>query len=217
VHLGAFAAWYIACSSELLKGMTVMLTTDQWLAVIAVVAVLAVAVMVMISARSSKKRHALLKQKFGPEYERAVREHGSESAAERDLLARERRVHRQKLHPLSDSDRTQYSSQWRNVQARFVDDPSGAVTDADALIQSVMVSRGYSNSDDADRRIADLSVEHAGVVDHYRAAQVLAEANREGRANTEELRQAFVHYRALFADLLDQNNQPERQLQEARA
>jgi hypothetical protein len=80
-----------------------------------------------------------------------------------------------------------------------------------------MVARGYSSSDDVDRRIADLSVEHAAVVDHYRAAQVLAQANREGRANTEELRQAFVHYRALFADLLEQPNQPEGRLQEARA
>jgi hypothetical protein len=197
--------------------MTVMLTTDQWLAVVAVVAVLAVAVMVMISARRSKRRHALLKQQFGPEYERAVREHGSESAAERELAARERRVHKRKLHPLSDSDRTQFSADWRNVQARFVDDPSGAVTAADELIQSVMAARGYSKSDDADRRVADLSVEHASVVEHYRSANVLADANREGRANTEELRQAFVHYRALFADLLDQTNQPERQLQEARA
>jgi hypothetical protein len=194
-----------------------MLTSDQWVAVIAVLAVLAVAVVVLISMRGGKRRHAMLKRKFGPEYDRAVREHGSEAAAERELLARERRVRRQKLHPLSESDRVQFSADWRNVQARFVDDPSGAVTAADELIQSVMVARGYSNSDDVERRAADLSVEHAGVVEHYRAAHVLADANREGRANTEELRQAFVHYRALFADLLDQPTQSERHLQEARA
>jgi hypothetical protein len=193
-----------------------MLTSDQWHAVIAVLAVLAVAVVVMVSVRSSKKRHAELKQRFGPEYDRAVQEHGSEAKAEKELLARQRRVHQQHLTPLAESGRAQFSSDWRNVQARFVDDPSGAVTAADELIQAVMVARGYSATD-AEQRIADLTVEHANVVDHYRSARVLAEANREGRANTEELRQAFVHYRALFAGLLEQPQQADTQLQEARA
>jgi hypothetical protein len=193
-----------------------MLTSDQWLAVIAVLAVLAVAVVVWLSTRSSRKRHVDLKRRFGPEYDRAVQEQGDEAKAEKELLARERRVHKQKLRSLSESDRVQFSSDWQNVQTRFVDDPSGAVTAADDLIQAVMLARGYSNSD-VDQRVADLSVEHATVVEHYRSARVLADANREGRANTEELRQAFVHYRALFADLLDQPKQPDTQLQEARA
>lgn len=191
-----------------------MLTSDQWLAVIAVLAVLAVAAVVLMSSRSSKKRHSDLKRRFGPEYERAVQEYGSEAKADKELAARQQRVHRQKLRTLSETDRAQFSSDWRNVQARFVDEPSGAVTAADQLILQVMLARGYSKSD-VDQRVADLSVEHAGAVEHYRAANVLAEANREGRANTEELRQAFVHYRALFADLLDQPKQTDKQSQEA--
>jgi hypothetical protein len=193
-----------------------MLTSDQWLAVIAVLAVLAVAVVVMLSTRSSRKRQADLKHRFGPEYDRAVQEHGSEAKAEKELRSRERRVNRQHLRPLAEGDRVQFSSDWRTVQARFVDDPSGAVTAADDLIQAVMLARGYSATD-AEQRVADLTVEHADVVDHYRSARVLADANREGRANTEELRQAFVHYRALFAGLVDQPQQAETQLQEARA
>jgi hypothetical protein len=181
-----------------------MLTSDQWLAVIAVAIVVVVALVVLLASRSSRRRHEDLKRRFGPEYDRAVREYGSEAKADRELAERERRVHSQKLRKLSDSDRAQFETDWRAVQARFVDDPSGAVTAADELILQVMLARGYSKTD-VNQRIADLSVEHAGAVEHYRAANALAEANREGRANTEELRQAFVHYRALFADLLDQN------------
>jgi type II secretory pathway pseudopilin PulG len=198
------------------KEETAMLTSDQWIAVIAVLAVLAVAAVVLISSRSGKRRHAGLKRRFGPEYDRAVQQYGSEAKAEKELAARERRVHSQKLRKLNEADRTQFSSDWTNVQARFVDDPSGAVTAADELILQVMLARGYSKSD-SDQRIADLSVEHAGSVEHYRAANVLAEANREGRANTEELRQAFVHYRALFADLLEEPKHADRKSQEAYA
>jgi hypothetical protein len=191
-----------------------MLTSDQWLAVIAVLAVLAIVAVVWMTKGSSRRRHAALKRRFGPEYDRAVQEYGSEAKAEKELAARERRVQRQKLRPLNETDRSQFSSDWSSVQARFVDDPSGAVTAADELILQVMLARGYSKSD-VDQRVADLSVEHAGSVEHYRAANVLAEANRGGRANTEELRQAFVHYRALFADLLEQPKHADRKSQEA--
>jgi hypothetical protein len=127
-------------------------------------------------------------------------------------------VRHQKLRPLEESDRGRFSSDWSRVQARFVDDPSGAVQAADELIKAVMLARGYEADKEFDERVADLSVEHANVVQHYRAARVLADANREGRANTEELRQAFVHYRELFADLLDQaQSVPEGRMQEARA
>jgi hypothetical protein len=192
------------------------MTETQWVVVIVLAALAAIAGTLIIASRSSRKRHDQLKARFGPEYDRALAEHGSEAKAERELIAREKRVHKQKLRPLSDPDRVQYSADWRQVQARFVDDPNGAVQAADELIQTVMLTRGYS-SKDIDERIADLSVEHAGVIDHYRSAQVLAQANREGRANTEELRQAFVHYRALFSDLLDHSEPPERQVQEQEA
>jgi hypothetical protein len=193
-----------------------MLTTTQIIVLVVVLAVIAVALIALFNTRSSKRRQIDLKHRFGPEYDRAVEEFGSPERAERELLAREKRVRKFKLHPLSDADRNQFSEEWRAVQARFVDDPSGAVTAANDLIKNVMSARGYE-VEHFDQRVADLSVEHANVVDHYRAARVLSDANREGRANTEELRQAFVHYRALFADLLDQNQTNERQLQEARA
>ena len=190
-----------------------MLTETQTIALV-VLAVIAVAVIALFVARSSRRRHAGLKERFGPEYERAIEEHGSVAKAERELAAREKRVQHLKLKALSEEDRARYDADWSQVQTRFVDDPSGAVQEADELIKKVMLARGYS-AEHFDQRVADLSVEHPTVVHHYRAARVLAEANREGRANTEELRQAFVHYRALFASLLTPNQQTEPQLQEA--
>jgi hypothetical protein len=195
-----------------------MLTTTQWTIVAALLAVVAVVAIALISARTSRRRHAVLKDRFGPEYDRAIEEHGTVARAERELAAREKRVRHQKLRPLQESDRVRFSDDWSKVQARFVDDPSGAVQAADELIKAVMVARGYDSDKEFDERVADLSVEHSNVVQHYRSARVLAEANREGRANTEELRQAFVHYRELFADLLAQAQPaPEGRLQEARA
>jgi hypothetical protein len=195
-----------------------MLTTENsqvWLVVLGVVALAAVLLIAWLASRSSHRRHAELKRRFGPEYERAIVEYGSLARAERELLAREKRVQHLKLRDLSPAERNQFHSHWESVQARFVDDPSGAVRAADDLIKEVMRARGY-HLEDFDQRVADLSVEHADVVQHYRAARVLADANREGRANTEELRQAFVHYRVLFADLLAQPELAQRQLQEVR-
>jgi hypothetical protein len=193
-----------------------MLDSTETLVLIGVLALVAVAIIVLISKRSTQQRKAGLKSRFGPEYDRLVEEHGSVPKAERELLAREKRIDHLKLHPLQDADRARFSADWRNVQARFVDDPSGAVEQADELIKSVMVARGYEN-ERFEQRVADLSVEHANVVQHYRAAHGLAQQNREGKADTEELRQAFVHYRALFADLLEQPESSKQQLQEARA
>jgi hypothetical protein len=192
-----------------------MLTSTQLLVLIVVLALVAVALIALVKARSSRQRHTGLKNRFGPEYDRALEEHGSVSKAERELLARKKRVDHLQLHPLADADRDRFSADWRSVQTRFVDDPSGAVQAADELIKAVMLARGYSN-ERFDQRVADLSVEHANVVEHYRAARTLAEANREGKANTEELRQAFVHYRALFSDLLEQPQVQDHQFHEAR-
>jgi len=169
----------------------------------AAVALVAIAVMAWLVVRSSRRRHVELRHRFGPEYDRAVSEYGNEKRAKRELAKRENRVNRLHLHPLRDAERLRFEGEWRAVQARFVDDPSGAVSTADELIQAVMKAHGYPIRD-FEQRVEDLSVEHANVIQHYRAARALADANREGRANTEELRQAFVHYRALFADLLDE-------------
>jgi hypothetical protein len=192
-----------------------MLTSTQWLVLLVLLAVVAVVAIALLTARSTRRRHAELKSRFGPEYERALEQHGSVSRAERELLAREKRVHHLSLRSLPEAERLRYTANWDNVQTRFVDDPSGAVQQADDLIKAVMVARGYS-LEHFDQRVADLSVDHADVVQHYRAARVLSDANREGRANTEELRQAFVHYRALFTDLLEQPQQRlDAKLQEA--
>ena len=179
------------------------LSNSDTLILVGAVALIAIAIMAWLVVRSSRRRHVELRQRFGPEYERAVSEYGGERRAERELAKREHRVNRLHLHPLRVAERLRFEGQWRTVQARFVDDPSGAVTAADELIQAVMQAHGYPVRD-FEHRVQDLSVEHANVVQHYRAARILSDANREGRANTEELRQAFVHYRALFADLLDE-------------
>ena len=178
-----------------------MLSTEQWVFLISVIAVVAIAAIAVFATRAARHRHDQLRRRFGPEYEREVEQHGSVARAERELLAREKRVRKHQLQPLAEHDRERFGADWHNVQARFVDHPSSAVQAADELIQAVMVAKGY-DVESFDQRVADLSVEHAGVVQHYRAAHDLAEANRAGRADTEELRQAMVHYRALFADLL---------------
>jgi hypothetical protein len=200
------------------KGKHVMDTSTEWLILVTVLVLLAIAgiaAFALLNARSARRRHAQLQQRFGPEYERAVEEQGSVARAERELRAREKRVGDFNLRTLPPAELARFSAEWRRVQARFVDDPGGAVQAADDLIKAVMLARGYS-VDRFDQRVADLSVEHAGVVQHYRAAGVLAAANREGRANTEELRQAVVHYRALFADLLEQPEPSSHSMQEAR-
>jgi hypothetical protein len=179
-----------------------MLTPEQ-IALLAVIVLLVLGVIAMIASRSARTRRVSLRRRFGPEYDRAIEQYGSAAKAERVLLDRAKRVGGIRLQPLSEADRSRFAASWRSVQARFVDDPAGAVRDANELIKNVMQAHGYP-MENFEQRVADLSVDHANVVHHYRSARVLAEANREGRANTEELRQAFVHFRVLFTDLLEE-------------
>jgi hypothetical protein len=194
-----------------------MLDTTQWIAIAAVLALVIIVVMAVVASKRSHGSHAQLKRQFGPEYERVVQQHGSVARAEQELRERHKRVHSSRVHPLSEEDRARFATEWEGVQTRFVDDPTGAVTVAEELITQVMLARGYSR-ESVEHRDVDLSVEHAAVVEHYRAAHALAQESQQGRANTEDLRQALVHYRALFADLLRPQpaNQHQR-LQEARA
>lgn len=192
------------------------MTTDTMIVIALVAAVGLLLVLVVLSARNAKERRRHLRERFGPEYDRAIQERGSERQAERVLVARERRVQRLHINELDAAHRVQFQSAWGHAQTLFVDDPSGAVREADELINTVMRARGYP-VEDFERRVEDLSVDHANVIDHYRAARVLAEANREGRANTEELRQALVHYRALFAELLEEPRDERRVAPEYRA
>jgi hypothetical protein len=159
------------------------------------------------------RRRVGLTERFGPEYDRAVAVTEDRREAERQLLERQKRVDRLEIRPLNPADHARYLERWRGVQARFVDDPLSAVHQADDLIGEVMVLRGYP-LEDFDRRAEDLSVDHPDVVQNYRAGHRLASRSREGEASTEDLRQAMVHYRALFDDLVE--SAPRRQEKPAR-
>jgi hypothetical protein len=168
------------------------------LIVLLVVALLAVAGVLLMRRRHSER----LVQRFGPEYDRAVHDLGSRGKAEAELDARSKRVRKFHISPLSAADAAQFSQQWTQVQARFVDDPHRALDDADRLVGQLMYKRGYPVAD-FDQSAADISVDHPRVVEHYRAAHAIALRDRQGGAGTETLRQAIVHLRALFAELLE--------------
>jgi hypothetical protein len=160
-----------------------------------------------------RQRSEQLRERYGPEYERTVTEVGDKRRAESELVKRQQRVEQLDIRPLSAEQQTGYLQQWRSVQARFVDDPKGAVTDADRLVEDVMKVRGYPVSD-FDQRAADLSVHHPRVVDNYRAARDIAHRHRRGEATTEDLRQAMVYYRDLFEDLLEDREHEARRHEE---
>lgn len=169
------------------------------LLIVAVVVIVAAAALWLVWTR---QRSARLRSRFGPEYEREVKRAGSVASAEAALAQREKRVERLKIRPLTSQDAARFAESWRAIQARFVDDPKGAVTDADRLVGEVMHTRGYPLGD-FEQRVADISVDHPDVVINYRAARDIADRHARGRASTEDLRQAMVHYRALFRDLLE--------------
>lgn len=148
-----------------------------------------------------KRRRLHLRQRFGPEYDRAVHDAGSERRAEAALDARTRRVARLQIRPLSEPDAMRFAEAWRGLQTRFVDEPPAAIAEADRLVGEVMAARGYPLGD-FDQRAADISVDHPRVVANYRAARDIARRQGRGEATTEDLRQAIIHYRALFEDLL---------------
>lgn len=167
-----------------------------------IVAVVIVAVLIVAAVwYSSQRRSDQLRERFGPEYKRAVAETGDRRRAEEELEARQKRVSQLEIRDLRPDEQRRFSEEWRAVQARFVDDPPTAVRDADGLVGRLMQSRGYPVGD-FEQRAADVSVDHPGVVEHYRAAHAVALRQEQGQASTEDLRQAMVDYRALFAELL---------------
>jgi hypothetical protein len=170
---------------------------------IAVLAVIAV-VAIIVAARntSSRKRTEGLKERFGPEYERVVGDTDDQRAAEGELVAREKNRQKLDIVPLPIEAATRYADQWRIVQTAFIDSPSGAVGDADRLVNEVMRERGYP-VDDFEQRAADISVDHPKVVESYRAAHNIYLSQEHGDIGTEDQREAFVHYRALFEKLLE--------------
>ncbi len=176
------------------------ISTQAWLvfAGAAILAVIGLAAWFFFRKQQSQR----LQQRFGPEYGRTVKELGSQTKAEADLKAREKRVERFHILPLAPSDAARFSEAWEALQGRFVDNPKGVVFEADKLVRELMLKRGYPMGN-FERRAADLSVDHAVVVDQYRAAQAIAVRDGRGEADTEELRQAVVHYRVLFNELLE--------------
>ncbi len=172
----------------------------EWILIAAVAVVVVVSAVVAVSMISFRTKTKRLKQHYGTEYERVVDETGSEKGAVRELTTRERKRDKLDIVPLTSSEHSEFSARWQEVQAGFVDNPATAVGVADRLVTEVMRQRGYP-VDDFDRRAADISVDHPQIVDDYRAAHGIHVSEHD--ANTEEQREAFVHYRALFEKLLD--------------
>jgi hypothetical protein len=176
------------------------LSTIQIAIIIAVVALLVAGIAILFSIRK-RKTERLRTQFGGAEYNRTVKEGGSRQKAEAVLGKRADRVESLHIQPLGPGDRARFVESWRGVQARFVDGPGGALTEADQLLRDVMSTRGYPVSD-FEQRAADISVDHPLVLEHYRSAHEVAVRQTQGQASTEDLRQAMIHYRALFEELV---------------
>ena len=178
--------------------MNTLDTQTMAVVVVVILALLAVGAWLYTRKRQSDR----LIQRFGPEYGRAVDEMGSRAKAESELRTREKRVEKLSIVPLAAAEAARFSQEWKALQGRFVDNPKGVLMEADQLVRDLMGKRGYPMGD-FESRAADISVDHPAVVEHYRAAQAISLRDQRGEADTEELRKAVVHYRALFDELLE--------------
>lgn len=176
------------------------MNTQTWIIIGLVVAVALIAIAAYLLYR--RRQSHRLEKRFGPEYGLAVKELGSRAKAESELKTRERRVEQLDIVPLAPAEAARFAHAWNNLQSSFVDNPKGVVAQADRLVRELLLKRGYPMGD-FERRAADISVDHPGVVNNYRAAQVIVTRDQRGGASTEELRTAVVHYRALFGELLE--------------
>jgi hypothetical protein len=183
----------------------ILMTSPAFLvAAVVIVAILLVAAL-SISRRQRSghlQRSQALRDRFGPEYDRTLAETGDARRAESELTARQKRVAKLNIRPLTADEGHGFNDQWQAVQMGFVDDPRGAVRDAEALLGRVMDARGYPEGD-FDQRFADVSVDHSTTVDHYRSAHEIGLRQLAGGANTEDLRQAVVHDHALLTELIE--------------
>lgn len=185
------------------------------LLIVIVIGALAIALVAWWYVQTRRREH--LRARFGPEYERALRESGGRAdKAEAILVDRERRIEKLHIRPLTPEESGRFAESWRRVQSRFVDDPKGAVTEADRLVTEVMSTRGYPMAD-WEQRVADISVDHSRVCENYRLAHEVALRHERGEASTEDLRQAMVHYRALFDELVETVDQRSAQQAQRRA
>jgi hypothetical protein len=167
--------------------------------IILIVVVLVIIAAIVFGIQASRRRQ--LQETFGPEYDRVVADTGSRSDGEKELREREKRHAEFELKALSTESKATYSNAWEEIQVDFVDHPEQAVTTADDLVTRLIDERGYPTAG-YDDQLANLSVDHARTLGHYRDAHAISQRSQKGEASTEDLRQALVHYRALFADLL---------------
>jgi hypothetical protein len=172
-----------------------------YLTILAVVLVLVILGAILWPMLARRKRSERLHEHFGPEYDHTVEALGDEKKAQTELDERQKHVKALDIRPLSDAERERYLADWAAVQSKFVDEPPQATVEADHLIMEVMQLRGYPVSD-FEQRAADLSVSYPALVSNYRAAREIASKNEQQQADTEELRQAMIHYRSLFEELL---------------
>lgn len=167
--------------------------------IVLIIVVLVVIAAVVVGVQAGRRKK--LQSTFGPEYDRVVADTGNRTDAEKELREREKRHADLELKDLTPESQARYSASWEEVQIEFIDNPAAAVGKADELVTSLITERGYPTAE-YDDRLATLSVEHAATLEHYREAHAISDRNRDGSASTEDLRQALVHYRVLFADLL---------------
>jgi hypothetical protein len=175
------------------------MSTTAIIVVIVVVVLVVAAALAVLALRAARRRR--LQERFGPEYERVVADRGSRREAEHELAERERRHAELPIRALPADAQARYASEWVLVQEQFVDAPVESVGAADRLVIELMAERGYPTGG-YQQQVTDLSVEHARTLDHYRSAHEISGHAAGGTATTEDLRQAMVHYRALFEELL---------------
>jgi hypothetical protein len=170
-----------------------------------VIAIAAVVVIVLVAMGARKRKTAMLRERFGPEYDRAVENRGDQRAAEADLRAREKQRAQFDVKPLPEATRLNFANEWRDVQEHFVDQPEQATTDADILITRVMEARGYPMKD-FDAQAELISVDYPDTVENYRFAHAVRQRSETQQASTEDLREALLRYRSLFDELLRPEN-----------
>ena len=180
---------------------------DTWVWIV-IVAAAVIVVLAVVWGAVRTKRSRSLRDTFGREYDRTVEQAGDRRTAEKELRERQKRHDELDIRPLSPESRERYVRRWQSTQTRFVDDPKGAVAEADSLVQEVMQERGYPTKD-FERRVDDISVDHPDLVEKYRTAHGIAEASERGEASTEDMRHSVRHYRALFAQLLETDDDVE--------
>jgi FtsZ-interacting cell division protein ZipA len=169
--------------------------------IIIIIAVAVIALLIVVWAVMRKRRTVVLRENFGPEYDRVVKQHGA-TRAEVVLEERQKRVEKFSLRTLTVDERERFITEWRFIQSRFVDNPTDAVNEADTLVTRLMQFRGYPMTD-FEQRAADISVHYPRVVDNYRAAHEVALRHQRGEASTEDLRNSMIYYRTLFDELLE--------------